>query len=297
MSFVKKIIGSLFKKFRHKYRLVIMDDDTFKEAWSFRLSKMNIFVSLGLISIISIAITAYIIAFTPLREFIPGYTNAEMIATSYKNAVTIDSLQQQIRNYDIMLGNIQQVISGEDIHDVMYQPKADSTKKYAETIEDKRSPQDNALRKEIESEDKYQLKTSSTAESAAPVSHGNIKNMLFFSPIHGTILSQFDLSKQHYGIDVSGQTNETVKAVADGIIIFADWTYTTGYMIGIQHQDNIVSIYKHNSSLLKKIGDFVKAGDPIAFIGNTGELTSGPHLHFELWNNGSPVNPTDYILF
>lgn len=143
----------------------------------------------------------------------------------------------------------------------------------------------------IETEEKYNLfnKAGSTP--------GNISNFIFLQPLKGAITNRFNIKKQHYGVDVVAPKNEAIKATLDGTVIFAEWTVETGYVIQLQHADNIVSIYKHNSVLHKKVGDHVKAGEVVAIVGNSGEFSTGPHLHFELWYNGIPINPEDYMMF
>ena len=153
------------------------------------------------------------------------------------------------------------------------------------------------LRVEVEGQEKYAVSSrhSSSSSHQQPVSE--ITSYLFFTPVKGIVTNNFDPLNHHYGIDIVAKPNEPVKSILEGTVIFSDWTLETGYTIAIQHQQNMISVYKHNSSILKKTGSFVKAGEPIAIIGNTGELTTGPHLHFELWYNGNPINPRDHISF
>jgi murein DD-endopeptidase MepM/ murein hydrolase activator NlpD len=125
-----------------------------------------------------------------------------------------------------------------------------------------------------------------------------LQELFYFTPVSGIIISSFDpASSGHYGVDVVAKDNEPIKAVAEGTVVFSGWTQDFGYTLIIQHKAGILSVYKHNSVLLEKVGNYVAAGDVIAIIGNTGELTSGPHLHFELWYNGNPVNPEEFVSF
>jgi murein DD-endopeptidase MepM/ murein hydrolase activator NlpD len=156
----------------------------------------------------------------------------------------------------------------------------------------KKSSQDSMLRKEIESQDRYTLGVKDNSSFA-----NNASGFLFFPPAKGTVTNRFDPVTKHYGIDIVANANEAVKSTLDGTVLIANFTSETGYVIGIQHSNNLLSFYKHNSSLLKKPGDFVKAGEVIAIIGNSGELSSGPHLHFELWYNGIALDPRKYISF
>ena len=274
-----------------------MNDDTFEEKISFRLSRLNVFVALGTLSIILVFLTTYIIAFTPLREYIPGYTNLKLTKESYNNALKLDSMQAIARSQELYLYNLKMILDGKVIVDKVQQPK-DTTKKYNNIVLTK-SKEDSILRHDVESREKYDLASQDLmiqTDEKAQI-NASINSYLYFTPLKGVVLNGFDISKKHYGVDIAGKKDDVIKAVLDGTVIFANWTLETGYIIGIQHQHNLISVYKHNSALLKKAGDYVKAGEAICYIGNSGELTSGPHLHFELWYNGSPVNPRDYISF
>ncbi|MFZ4412425.1 MAG: M23 family metallopeptidase [Bacteroidales bacterium] len=285
-------------KLKNKYRLVIMNDDTFEEKLSFRLSRLNVFIAIGSVAILLVFATTYIIAFTPLREYIPGYTNLKLNKESYTNALKIDSLQKEVRSRELYLNNLKMIFEGKTIIDPSVKQTKDTSIKY-NNITITKSKEDSILRKQIEAENKYDLSSQDLTMDAteAPSVNASISSFFYFSPIKGIIINGFDVAKQHYGVDIAGKKDEVIKSVLNGTVIFSNWTLETGYIIGIQHQHNLISVYKHNSALLKKLGDYVKAGDPIAFIGNTGELSNGPHLHFELWYNGNPVNPEDYIPF
>ena len=286
-------------KLKNKYRLVIMNDDTFEEKLSFRLSRLNVFVAIGATSIFLIFFFFFIIAFTPLREYIPGYTNLKLNKESYNNLLKIDSLENEVRSRELYFKNLKLILSGQAIIDSVTPYTKDTSKKYS-NITIIKSKEDSILRKQIESENKYDLSSQDlTLENNTTNQNINssISGFFYFTPLKGLVINGFDASKNHYGIDIAGKKNDVIKSVLNGTVIFSNWTLETGYIIGIQHQHNLISVYKHNSALLKKTGDYVKAGDAIAFIGNSGELSSGPHLHFELWYNGSPVNPKDYITF
>jgi len=282
-------------KLRDKYRLVISNEDTFEEKITFRLSRLNVFVAMGTVAIILVIATTFLIAFTPLREYIPGYTDVTLRKRVISLERLADSLLDDLNQKSMFIENIRNVIDGKTI---MYDSLADTVSEMKETysnVEYTRSSEDSALRKEYESQRSYDLYYDENQESASSVSSRS--SYIFFNPLKGIITNDFDLSKQHYGIDIVSKMNEVVKAALDGTVIFSGWTVETGYVITIQHQGTFVSSYKHNSVLLKKEGNFVKAGEPIAVVGESGELTSGPHLHFELWYNGTPVNPKDYISF
>ncbi len=285
----KKNRRNWFSKIRLKYRLVILNDETFAEKFSFRLSTLNVFVALGTLSIFLIFVTTLLIAFTPLREYIPGYASVTGKINIYRLQQKADSLEQAMKDKDLFIYNLKNVISGREMVDAL--PEMVDTVKNYKNITLKTSSADSSLRAEMENADKYSIKPEGKPQAST------LNNFLFFSPLKGYVTNNYDPVNLHYGIDIVAKKNEAVKASLDGRVIFADWTLGTGYTIGIQHQENLITVYKHNASLLKKLGAYVKAGEPIAFVGGSGELSSGPHLHFELWYNGNPVNPKDYISF
>lgn len=297
-------LKTLKKEMGHKQRFVIMDSETFRERWSFQLSARNLFVAVGLSVIVLVVLTTILIAFTSLREYIPGYMQTDLVEQVHKSTATIDSLEQKLYEQDLMLANIKALIMGEEISEKEH--KRDSLK--VKPGGDVRSKSDSLLRNEIESQDKYQVKSSTSYADNADNLDGNHvyvnisdkglpTDYLFYTPLKGKVISVFEPHKRHYGIDIAGSENAVIKSVYNGTVLFSDFTLKTGYIIAIQHPNNMISVYKHNSALLKHTGDVVRAGEPIAFIGNTGELTSGPHLHLELWYNGKAINPVEYISF
>lgn len=282
-------------KLRNKYRLVISNEDTFEEKFSFRLSRLNVFVVTGTIAILLIIATTFLIAFTPLREYIPGYTDVTLRKRVMQLERLADSLETDLNRKSEYLNNIKNIIEGRYVateeDTTIVSPESDRDEDYG-NVNYTRSPEDSILRQEYEGSNKYELFYNDNHEVAAKSSRSSF---IFLNPLKGIATNEFDVSKQHYGIDIVSKENEVVKATLDGIVIFSEWTVETGYVISIQHQGMFVSTYKHNSALLKKQGSTVKAGEPIAIVGESGELTTGPHLHFELWYNGTPVNPRDYI--
>ncbi len=283
------------QKLRNKYRMVIMNDETYEEKLSFRLSRLNVFVFTGAVAILLIIITIYIIAFTPLREYIPGYTDVTLQKNLYDLQLRADSLEQKCRVNDLYIHNINNIINGKEIVESL--PEHPETVANYDSIKLERSVEDSLLRVEMESQDQYNIAYNSEQEELYKGKAASIANFNFFTPLKGIITNNFNPEEKHYGVDIVAKRNDAIKATLDGTVIFAGWTLETGYIIGIQHQGNLISMYKHNSSLLKQEGNFVKAGEPIAIIGESGELSTGPHLHFELWFNGKPVNPSDYITF
>jgi murein DD-endopeptidase MepM/ murein hydrolase activator NlpD len=284
-----------YYKLRDKYRLVILNDDTFEEKFSFRLSRLNVFITTGIIVIILIVLTIFLIAFTPLREYIPGYADVTLSRRVNYLLMKTDSLEADARQKNVYIENISRIIEGRELLDDSASAPQPSQSEAYENINYTHSEEDSVLRSEYESGTSYDLYYNES-EELSRVSPSR-SNFTFFNPLKGIITSEFDLSLNHYGIDIVSKENDAVKATLEGTVMFADWTVETGYVISIQHRDNYISVYKHNSVLLKKTGNFVKAGEPIAIVGESGELTTGAHLHFELWYNGTPVNPLEYIAF
>jgi len=289
---VKNIRTVLFRNIKSKYRLVIQDAETFEEKFSFKLSRLNVFITLGILIIGLIFLTTYLIAFTSLKEYIPGYSNPDLSRQVYELTLRADSLELLLDQRATYLENIQRVLTG----NVPLRKAADSTiqKHDYSKIDDTRIPEDSILRKEVENQDKYGLKPG---YSTSIIKSSYISSFNFFRPVNGYLTSHFDPGHGHFGVDIATAEGETVKAILDGTVIQAGWNIETGYTITIQHISNVVSIYMHNSSLLRKQGDIVKAGEPIATAGSTGVLSTGTHLHFELWYNGTAIDPKNYIAF
>lgn len=280
----------IFRKMRHKYRLIIYNEDSFEEVWAFKLSRLNVLSVIGLLAILIIVMVTLFIAFTPLREFIPGYPDSELRRTITLNAIKVDSLERKLVLRDQYFKNIHTIFSG-GVPKSAETPK-DSVVDIGE-VKFNKSEKDSLLRKKVEEEEKFNFAAMSNEK---PV-EANLSQIIFFAPVKGIVTNSYSTTDGHYGTDIVTSGNEVVKATLDGTVILATWTLETGYVIQIQHDHNLVSVYKHNADLLKKTGDIVKAGEAIAIIGNSGELTTGPHLHFEIWNQGKPLNPEEFIVF
>ena len=284
----KKKEKKFSKKLLHKYRLVILNEDTFEERFAIKLTRLNVFVIVALSSILLVSGTILLIAFTSLREFIPGYSSTALkrqaTALNYKT----DSLQQVIALNEQYYTSIKRVLTG-DVKTVEFNRDSliDAAKKELGDLNIAPNKADSLLREKVDKEDKYNLFESAISSS----------NFVLFPPVHGTISEGYNVEEKHYAVDVVIAKDTPVKATADGTVIFAEWTTDTGYVVIIEHSYELVSVYKHNGSVTKQQGDLVKAGEVIAMAGNTGEFTTGPHLHFELWNRGYPVNPTNFIDF
>ncbi|MFW5792692.1 MAG: M23 family metallopeptidase [Bacteroidota bacterium] len=280
-----------FNKLHDKYRLVLMNDDTFEEKLSFRLTRFNVFLFFGTLVIFLVVATIYIIAFTPLREYVPGYADFNTREVLHELNIKADSLEKDLKRKDLYILNIQNIISGREIIDEFPDTITAGTEKVIEELP--RSKEDSLLRLEIENQPQFSYWVEEDVLSPYP----DIHQFFFFPPVKGVITNYFNPAENHFGVDIVADHKEAIKATLDGTVIFSAWTTETGYTIGIQHVNNLISVYKHNSALLKREGSFVKAGEAIAIIGESGYLSSGTHLHFELWFNGNPINPVDYIVF
>lgn len=276
------------KKLLHKYRLIILNEDTFEERFAIKLTRLNVFVIMSISTIFLIAATTVLIAFTPLREYIPGYSSTSLKRKATQLSYKTDSIQQAIAINQQYLESIKRVLKG-DVSTVNF--NKDSIINAAEIdlnlINLIPSAEDSLLREKIDKEDKYNLFESATSKV----------NFVLFPPVNGTISEGYSVQDKHYAIDIVVAKDTPVKATADGTVILAEWTTQTGYVVVIEHTNGLISVYKHNASLTKAQGDLVKSGEVIAISGNAGELTTGPHLHFELWSNGYPINPTTFIDF
>jgi len=284
-----------YRKLRIKYRLVLFNETTFEERFGFRLTRLNVISLVVGLGVIFFVLTYFLIAYTSLREYIPGYPDIQQKKELYRLSRTADSLLADAHKKSVYIENIKRLMEGRPIKENYSEPEV-STKKY-DTITDKRSKQDSLLRVSFENQTRFSLYSKEPIVSGFDESGALIQNQNFYKPINGIITAKFNPLGRHYGIDIVASHNEAVKSVLNGTVIMSVWTLETGYIIVLQHAGNLISVYKHNAALLKHEGDVVKAGEPIAIVGNSGEITTGPHLHFELWYNGNPVDPTNYINF
>lgn len=277
------------QKLLHKYRLVILNEDTFEERLSFQLSKLNVIILSTFSALILVSGTALLIAFSPLKEYIPGYSSTALKNKATRLTITVDSLSTVVNKNSAYFQSIRDMLIGKvdslDMEQVYNQRNSKSIDK--DSVNLLASEKDSILRVKVEQEDKYSLLEKATFNM----------NFTLFPPVSGSISEVYNAEQKHYAVDIVTEKNEPVKATLDGTVIFAEWTVETGYVIIIEHSFGLISVYKHNDSLLKSQGDLVTAGEAIAVVGNTGEFSYGPHLHFELWVDGYPVNPSDYINF
>ncbi len=283
----RKLLGKL----TDKYRLVIMNDETFEERLSLNLSRLNVLILFSVMGVAFGFIIYALFIFTPLKEYIPGYGDVHVKKDLVKMKYRSDSLETMMDQHSAWIANIINILE-DNIPLPPEEPGGKSV--FFDTIKLDRIPVEDALlREEIESELDYALIFTDAKREKT----GNIYNLNFFPPLKGYVTSTFNPEKEHYGIDIVGQERSPILATLDGTVVFSGWTAETGHVIALQHAQNMISFYKHNSVLLKKVGNFVKAGEPVAIIGNSGELSTGPHLHFELWKDGTPVDPEDYLIF
>ncbi len=282
----KKPKKKLIKKLKHKYRLVVLNDDSFQEELSFKLSPMNVIVALASTIVVVVLLTSFILLYTPVKNYLPGSSYEEVLSNISDLKEKADSLNYQFEVNELYYKNLEAIVNGEIPKD----PTEEGDLKLQEADLSGPSPEDSVLRKIVEEADMYN-------PIEMEVSSGSPSSYSFFTPVNGIVSAKYNRRQSHLGVDILAEEGTAIKSTLEGIVVFSEWTVETGNVIMIQHTGNLLSIYKHNSVLLKKQGDFVRAGDPIAIIGNSGELTTGPHLHFELWFENSPINPEDYINF
>ena len=281
----KKRINGFWKKALNKYRFVIMTDDSFEEKFSLKTNRLNVFLFLSFFTLFCVVATFILITNTSLREFVPGKESEEVQREIISLVLRSDSLMARLENQQLYFENFKTIIGGKI-------PLDSSITIDNKNIEKKpsfeRSVEDSLLRVLVESNETGMINLKN-----------NMKNELFafFTPVFGVVTDTFNLKAKHFGIDLVAKENARISSVLDGVVVISDWNPQTGYVIGVQHKNGFLSLYKHNSMLLKSVGDYVNAGEHIAVIGNTGEFSSGPHLHFELWLDGVAVNPKNYILF
>ncbi|HUW91821.1 MAG TPA: M23 family metallopeptidase [Bacteroidales bacterium] len=276
---------------KDKFRFAVFNDTTYEEVWRIRLSKYNALLALAFVVFLIIGITTSLIAFTNLREFIPGYPDVTLRRAIIMNALMLDSLEHEIDIRDKYFMDLNDVISGKQPIEIM--TVRDSTRDYSR-ITFQKSPEDSLLRSRVEHEEQYSLGTGTTGSERGT----SLASIHFFPPVKGIVSSNFDARTRHFATDIVTQPKAVVSSTLDGTVIMTGWTMETGFVMIIQHSNNLVSVYKHNVTLLKEMGDRVWAGEAISIVGDSGELyTSGPHLHFELWYNGEALDPIQYIFF
>ena len=278
---------NFFNKLKDQYRLTIFNDSTFQSVFSIKLTRLKVFAFVAIFSSVIVFIVTFIIAGTPLKEYIPGYPDARQRKMIIDNAIKIDSLEIELAKRDAFFQGIKSIMAGEVPKDNF---KTDSIPG-AKTANFREYNHDSVFQDELLAE---QLNLSLQGKTTKKT---ELSQIHFYVPVKGIITEQFNITSGHYGVDLVSSPNARISSILEGTVIFSGWTMETGYVMYIQHEPDLVSVYKHNAELLKSTGDKVKAGEAIAIIGNTGQLSTGPHLHFELWHRGSAINPTKYIDF
>ena len=278
---------NLRQKLVHKYRFLVLNEETFEERFSFKLNRLSVYVFGIVFALLMIAGTTILIAITPLKEYIPGYSSTQLNKQAAQLSYLTDSLEQRLATNSFYLNSIKNVLTGN------LKPSALNKDSIIEAVAREidenllnASREDSLLRERVQQEDKYN-----------PLTDNSDQNLVLFPPVSGMISAAYDPEERHYAVDIVTIKNTPIKATADGTVILAEWTADTGYVVVLRHKNNLLSVYKHSATISVKQGDLVKSGEVIATSGNTGELTTGPHLHFELWSDGYPINPANFIDF
>ena len=286
----KKKNTSFLSNLKHKFRLIVMNDSSLEERVSFRFTGIQLITTFSVAAILLFVFFLLLVGYTRLSQYVPGKASSRLHKELIEITLKTDSLEIALLENELYLKNISAIVNGEDPFNLV-----EEMEKSAEITESelsfKRSKEDSILRVQVEAEDKMSLSTEEDNKNE------DLESILFFSPLKGVVTQKFDREKEHFGTDIVAKENEPIKCVFDGVVVISHWTSETGYVIGVQHANGVFSLYKHNSTLFKDVGQYVSSGEVIAIIGNSGEFSSGPHLHFELWHNGTPVNPENYISF
>ncbi len=278
----KKLARRLF----NKNRLVILNEETFEEIFSLRLTLMNVFVVATLGAIVIIFVTTYIIAFTPLREYIPGYASAKLRREATELALKSDSLQRAAEMNEVYIASIRKILTGDLEYAKLSKDEIIAAATSDTNVRLEASESEKELREAVNREDKYNLFEQANPRTKA----------VFYAPVKGSVIRKFD-AREHFAVDVALAKNTPIKSVLQGNVIFADWTPGEGNVIMVRHNDDFISVYKHAASLTKNTGDHVRAGEVIGLAGSTGSTASAIHLHFELWKSGYAIDPEQFISF
>lgn len=279
----------LKQKWASNYLLVIHSEDTWEEKFSFKINRPNAFIIFSLISIILVSITILIIALTPLREYIPGYGSSVMKRQARELIFKSDSIAEVLHRNQAYINNLSLILSGEiDSTEINHTDSTivESKINYVNNLDFSPTKEDSVFRSKVETEDRFNLLKNNRKDI-----------FVLTSPISGKVTQHYSILEKHYAIDIAVENGTPVKAVAKGTVIFSEWTSTTGNVIIIEHENLLISVYKHNATTMVEQGDHVEEGEVIASSGSTGNFSTGPHLHFELWYNGRAVNPEDFINF
>ena len=278
------------ERIKDKYRLIVRNDDTLEEKASYQLSILNLYILVSSILLITALLVTALIIFTPLKRSIPGYGDVDKNRKFLALESKVQELEQELKYNETYTESFRRMLTNdvETVEDVGNIENIVIDSFPANT----RIREDEILRSEVERAEIFNKPALQN-----PQTRMNLNQIYFIPPLTGELSKEFHPEEGHFGVDIMAPKNTAVKSISDGFVIASDWTLETGNTIGIQHDNQIISFYKHNSALLKKVGDRVKAGEAVAIIGNTGTLSTGPHLHFEIWHQGKALDPKDYITF
>lgn len=274
---------------RSKFRLILLNDTTFGEKFSIRLTPITLIIGFSAITIIMTTLVISLVAFTPLREYIPGYGDVTERKQILKLNLKADSLEHILETRDVYMNSVLDVLN-EKVETKSEKPKKDTTGKFSKV-------NTNPSETDLEFRTDYEKSKGSSIASVAKLKPSGLSELIFFTPVKGLVTTSFDLTEQHYGVDIVTKADESIKSTLDGTIIFTGFSAEDGNIIHVQHNNNLISIYKHCSDLLKQTGERVQSGEVISVVGDSGEKSNGPHLHFELWYNGAPLNPQELVAF
>ena len=285
-----------FNRAQEKKRIIILDVDNYEEKRSYTTSKFNVFILLSFFTILLGFLTFALISYSSLKNLIPGYPNPTQQQEIKNKSIVIDQklteLLSKTEKEKSYINNVMQILNGS----IPINEKDTSWKKInpnANSNTNEISSSEKSMREKVQNREKFDIDVIPGGALKSEV----LPELLLFPPIKGEITNKMNISSGHFGVDIIAPKNEAVSSILNGTIIYHNWSPTDGHVVHIQHKKNLISIYKHNSEILKEIGDFVESGEPIAIVGNSGEHSTGPHLHFELWHNGYPLDPEIFINF
>ena len=283
----KKKKHTLLDKLSERFHILIVNEKTLERKKLLSSSSLNLAFSSFIAFLVVLSASFLLIYFTPLKEYFRGYTSIELRQNAVENSMKLDSLESLYITQSNYINSLKDLLSGNISYEELDENLSRNENRVTELEIVNTNQEDSLLRALVEEEDKY---------NAFDI-QGERFTAVLFPPVKGGLSSAFDINSKHYGIDIIMPENSPVHSISEGIVVFSEWTSATGFVIIIEHLNGLTSIYKHNSSIVKSQGDRVGTGEIIAFTGNTGELTTGPHLHFELWYQGEPVDPQSYIEF
>jgi murein DD-endopeptidase MepM/ murein hydrolase activator NlpD len=288
MEKTKKDKNSKLNRWLATYRFVILNEQSYEETFSYKLNRLNVFLFFSVPILLLIISTFLVISYTPLKEYIPGYDSSELRRKAIMNNYKLDSIQEKLMRNQRYIIAVSEVLKGDlDIYELEQRVNSDTIYSSKSLLEFKTSEADSLLRIEVESDEKYYITQT-----------GEDKSLLtLFKPISGKVTQNHDPTTRHYAVDIATKLNTPVRATTEGVVVFSGWSDDAGYVVIIDHPYDLLSVYKHNSSISVSQGEVVEQGQVIAFSGNSGMNTTGPHLHFEIWSNGFSLNPEEFIDF